>query len=109
MLNKVLAGLVYQICVLYTDDVLIHGRDLETFLHNVRRVFERLREFNVAVNPAKTKLGLAEVERGTCNFSHGNIFHGGKAVESSEVSVTRDAEKTVTIYRFGQLFSGSCA
>jgi hypothetical protein len=25
-------------------------------------VFERLREFNVAVNPAKTKLGLAEVE-----------------------------------------------
>jgi hypothetical protein len=31
-------------------------------LANVRKVFERLREFNVAVNPAKTKLGLAEVE-----------------------------------------------
>ncbi len=56
------AGLVYHICELYIDDVLIHGRDLETFIHNVRRVFERLREFNVAVNPAKTKLGLAEVE-----------------------------------------------
>jgi len=62
MSNTVLAGLVQQICELYIDDVLIHGRDLETFLHNVRKVFERLREFNVAVNPANTKLGLAAVE-----------------------------------------------
>ena len=28
----------------------------------VRKVFECLREFNVAVNPKKTKLGLAEIE-----------------------------------------------
>ena len=51
-----------SICELYIDNVLIHGRDPETFLANVRKVFERLREFNVAVNPKKTKLGLAEVE-----------------------------------------------
>jgi hypothetical protein len=62
MLNKVLAGLVYQICELYIDDVSIHGRDIESFLANVRKVFERLREFNITVNPAKTKLGPAEVE-----------------------------------------------
>jgi hypothetical protein len=53
MSNTVLAGRVYQICELYIDDVLIHGRDLVPNLHNVRTVFERLREFNVAVNPAK--------------------------------------------------------
>ena len=62
MSNTVLSGLVYRICELYIDDVLIHGKDPETFLANVRKVFERLREFNVAVNPNKTKLGLAEVE-----------------------------------------------
>ena len=62
MSNTVLAGLVYQISELYKDDVLIHGREISSFLANVRKVFERLREFNVAVNPAKTKLGLAEVE-----------------------------------------------
>ena len=60
MSNTVLAGLVYQICKLYIDDVLIQGRDLETFLANVRKVFERLGEFNIIVNPARTKLGLAE-------------------------------------------------
>ena len=50
MSNTVLAGLVYQICELYIDDVLIHGRDIESFLANVRKVFERLREFNVAMS-----------------------------------------------------------
>ena len=28
MSNTVLAGLVYQICELYIDDVFIHGRDI---------------------------------------------------------------------------------
>ena len=58
MSNKVLTGLVYHIFELYIDDVLIHGKDPEIFLANVRKVFETLREFNVAVSPKKTKLGL---------------------------------------------------
>ena len=41
---------------------MVHDRDIESFLAYVRKVFERLREVNVAVNPAKTKLGLSEVE-----------------------------------------------
>ena len=39
MSNTVLAGREYQICELYIDDVLIHGRDFVPFLHNVRKVF----------------------------------------------------------------------
>jgi len=62
MQNKVLNGLVYEICEIYIDDVLIHGKSEAEFLHHVRRVFERLRAKNVAVNPKKTKLGLPEVE-----------------------------------------------
>ena len=49
MSDTVLVGLVYQICELYINDELIHDRDLESCLHYVRKVFERLREFNVAV------------------------------------------------------------
>jgi hypothetical protein len=44
------------------DDVLIHGKSEAEFLRNVRRVFERLRAKNVAVNPKKTMLGFPEVE-----------------------------------------------
>jgi hypothetical protein len=86
MSNTVLAGLVYQICELYIDDVLIHGRDLESFLHNERKVFERLREFNVAVNPAKTKLGLAEVE---------NVGH---VISATGISFTE--EKRLKVLKF---------
>ena len=86
MSNTVLAGLVYHICELYIDDVLIHGRDIETFLHNVRKVFERLREFNVAVNPAKTKLGLAEVE------------YVGHVISATGISFTE--EKRLKVLKF---------
>jgi hypothetical protein len=60
--NTVLAGLVYRICKLYIDDVLIHGKNFEIMLANARKLFERLRKFNVAVNPKKTNLERAEVE-----------------------------------------------
>ena len=43
MSNTVLAGPVNQICELYIHDVLIHCRDIESFLANVRKVFERLK------------------------------------------------------------------
>jgi hypothetical protein len=56
MSNTVLAGLVYQICELYIDHVLIHGQDFESFLHNVRKVFERIRELNDAVNRQRPSL-----------------------------------------------------
>ena len=80
MQNKVLNGLVYEICEIYIDDVLILGKSEAEFLRDVRqvferhgksdpkildnthRVFDRLRDKNVAVNPRKTELGVAEVE-----------------------------------------------
>jgi len=62
MSNTVLVGLAYQICELYIDEVLIHGKDAAIFIANVRKVFDRLRGFNPKVNPKKTKLGVEEVE-----------------------------------------------
>ena len=56
MHNKVLNGLVYEICEVYIDDVLIHGKSEAEFLRNVRRVFERLRAKNVTDNSRKPSL-----------------------------------------------------
>jgi hypothetical protein len=86
MSNTVLTDLVYHICELYIDDVLIHGGDPDTFLANVRKVFSRLSEFNVAVNPKKTKLGLEEVE------------YVGHVVSSTEISFT--PEKHLKVLNF---------
>ena len=87
MSNTVLTDLVFHICELYIDDVLIHGGDPTTFLANVRKVFSRLREFKVDVNPKKTKLGLEEGEY----IGHANT------------------ESTVIIHRTRQLLPRSCA
>ena len=62
MANKVLAGYVTRICEIYIDDVLLFGTTDHEYLSNTRKVLGRLRDNNVTANPAKTKLGLKEVE-----------------------------------------------
>ena len=57
MAEYVLHGLIYIICEVYIDDLLIYGRTEEEFLRNVETVFERLREYNVTLNPKKVHLG----------------------------------------------------
>jgi len=54
--------LIYLICELYIDDVLIDGAAEDTFVNNVRQVFDRFRSHKMIVNQKKTKLGLEEVE-----------------------------------------------
>jgi hypothetical protein len=111
-MNTVLAGLVYHICELYIDDVLIHGRDIESFLANVRKVFEKLRELNVAVNPTKTKLGLAEVEYvGHVMSATGTSFtEERRLVKSAEISVTtRNSKEFVAVHRISELLQRPCA
>ena len=58
----ILVGLLYKICELYLDDILIHGKDKPTFLQNLREVFERLRKHNITLNPKKCRMGLEEIE-----------------------------------------------
>ena len=58
----VLVGLLYRICELYLDDIMIYGKDKPTFLENLRSVFKRLRKHNIKLNPAKCRIGLEEID-----------------------------------------------
>ena len=60
--TKVLCGLIYKICELYLDDIIVHGRTEEEFLANLRQVFERLRKHRILLSPGKCRLGLSKVE-----------------------------------------------
>lgn len=62
MASKVLGGLLYTVCELYIDDIIIWGTTEEEFLANVRAVFQRLREHNVTVNPEKCTLGAQVIQ-----------------------------------------------
>ena len=54
----VLNGLIYNICEVYIDDMLIFGSNDETFLDNTRTVFQRCRERNVTLNAKKLIIGF---------------------------------------------------
>ena len=58
----VLIGLLYYVCELYIDDIIVHAQDAESFLSRLRQVFERLRKHNITLNPEKCKFGLQSVE-----------------------------------------------
>jgi transposase InsO family protein len=62
MATEVLHGLMYTICELYLDDIIVFGRTREEFIHNLRAVLQRLIDHNITINPKKCKIGLAEVE-----------------------------------------------
>jgi len=58
----VLQGLIYSICELYIDDILIHARSETEFLERLELVLARLEKFRLTVNPEKVFLGFPEIE-----------------------------------------------
>ena len=58
----VLAGLMYVCTEAYIDDVIVHGKNEEEFISNLRKVFLRFRKYNVKLQPSKMKIGLTKVE-----------------------------------------------
>ena len=57
-----LEGLLYRVCEVYLDDIIIYGKTEQEFTQNLRTVLKRLQERGITVNPAKCKFGLSEVE-----------------------------------------------
>ncbi len=60
IMDAILSNLSKTKC--YLDDIIIHGSNLEECRKNVRKVLERLREFNVKINEQKCKFFEQSVE-----------------------------------------------
>ena len=58
----VLPGLIYVICELYIDDLIVHGRTKEEYLFRLEEVFKRFKKHRLIANPNKCFFGLPEVE-----------------------------------------------
>lgn len=57
-----MAGLNYEICLLYLDDIIVFSRDLHTHLERLELIFERLRQANLKLKPSKCCLLQRKVE-----------------------------------------------
>ena len=99
MANKVLTGYVTRIREIYIDDVLLFGTTDNEYLSNTRKVLGRLREKKVTANPAKTKLGLKEVEYvGHLITSTGTSFTDEKRLQVFDFSLP-ETEKFLSFWQ----------
>ena len=61
LMESVLRGLTYDACLVYLDDVIVVGRNFQEQLDNLRKVFQRIREARLKLNPGKCQLFQKEV------------------------------------------------
>ena len=62
MQQTVLADMLYQICEVYLDDIIVYAETEDELLDNLSKVFSRLEQYNITLNPDKVKIGLQSVE-----------------------------------------------
>jgi len=53
LMEKILNQLLFKICLVYLDDVIIYSDSFEGMLSRLEQVFERLRSANLKLNPKK--------------------------------------------------------
>jgi hypothetical protein len=79
-MERVLAGLSWQICLVYLDDIIILSKTFDEHLNNLRQVFERLRETNLKLNSKKCLLLQKEVP-----FLGHIVSENGRATDPSKL------------------------
>jgi hypothetical protein len=66
LMEAVLLGFTYDICLMYLDDVIIIGRIFQEHLLNLRKVYERFREARLKLYPENCQLLQKEVKYLVC-------------------------------------------
>ena len=82
-MEQVLRGLQWEKCLVYLDDIIIHGHDFQTALDNLRAVFDRIGAANLKLKPKK------------CNFFQKRVAFLGHVVTPEGVAC--DPAKTEAV------------
>ena len=86
LMELVLAGLRWEICLAYLDDVVVFGRSFEEHLQRLRLVLQRLREANLKLNPKK------------CQFFRQSASFLGHVISGDGVSTDPEKIQSVTAW-----------
>ena len=62
MMDKCLAGLAWQSCMVYLDDIVVFSQDWDTHLRHVAEVLQRLRDVGVTCNLRKCQFARQELK-----------------------------------------------
>ena len=62
LMEKVLNGLNWKICMAYLDDIIVIGKSFEDQIQNLSMIFDRIKSANLKLNPEKCTLFKKEVK-----------------------------------------------
>ena len=62
LMEIVLAGLYWQVCLIYLDDIIVSGKTFEDMIENLSLIFDRFLQAGQKLKPRKCKLFAQEVE-----------------------------------------------
>ena len=62
MASVILAGLIYFICEVYLDDVIIFADNTNDFIDRLGKLFTRFRLKNICLKASKCEFGLSKIE-----------------------------------------------
>jgi transposase InsO family protein len=85
-LQKVLNEYLWQFCLVYIDDVICFSSSMEEHLVHLEKIFTRLNEYNLRLNPEK------------CEFATEEIAYLGHVVSSN--GIKPDPDKTLAVEEF---------
>lgn len=86
LMNNCLSGLQGTRCFVYLDDIVIYSHDLTSQINNLKAVFDRIRNFNLKLQPEK------------CEFLRKEVAYLGHVI--SENGVQPNPEKTKAVSEF---------
>ena len=85
LMDRVLAGIPRQECVVYLDDILVHGDSFQAALRALRRVLERVAEAGLKLHPQKCSFMQREV-----TFLGHKLGGGGVGTMDDKVQTVKD-------------------
>ena len=83
LMNSGMHDLLFQVLLVYLDDILVYSRTFQEHLERLRKVFTRLRELGLKLNPEK------------CNFCQKSVKYLGYTVSAGGIATDEDKIKAV--------------
>ena len=103
LMEKVLAGLQWQIAVLYIDDIIVFGSSVAEHLDRLEILFDRLRKAGLKLKPSKCTLLKRKVD-----FLGHTVSANGVEADPAKISKVRDWPQPKDVSEV-RSFIGLCA
>jgi len=80
LMNVLLSGLLWQICLVYLDDILIFAKTHQEMLERLKTLLDRLHKGNMKLKLSKCKFSYLQIEYLGYRISEKGIFQMGRSL-----------------------------